>query len=217
MFKNQQQSGFLLGLVLIVISLLIHFLSIVSEIFFLSGFSIVLLVLGISLFLYGKYVTKIILFPILFLAFMFPLPIVVINSFSLPLKMFVTKSSVFVLKNIFNIPLSNKGFQIFFPYSRLTVENPCSGLRSLIALLAIGSIFGYLLKASMKKRIILFLLAIPVALFSNLIRVILLSLGVYIYGNKMATGFFHDFTGYLVFVIAFFSLMLLAEYLRCKN
>jgi len=132
------------------------------------------------------------------------------------MKMFATKSAVFLLKTGFNIPIKNEGFQIFFPNASLIVENPCSGLRSLITLLALGSIFAYLLKASFIKRIGLFLLSIPIALLSNLIRVVLLSLGVYIYGSNITKSFFHDSSGYLVFAISFICLLLIWRKFKCN-
>jgi exosortase len=205
------------GLVLIILSLCIHFLSMLAEVFFVSALSILCLVFGISLFLFGKKITRKIVFPLSFLIFMFPLPLVAINAISFPMKMLATRSAVLFLRTTLNIPIRNEGFQIFFPNASLIVENPCSGLRSLIALLALGSIFAYLLKANAKKRITLFLLSIPIALVSNLIRVIILSLGVYIYGSNITKGFFHDFSGYLVFFIAFISLWSLWRAFQCKD
>lgn len=196
------------GLVWIIFSLFLHILSVLAEVFFVSGFSLLFLVFGISLFLYGKELTKKILFPLSFLFFMFPLPLMAISSISLPMKMIATKSAVFILRTFMHIPMKNEGFQIFFPNASLVVGNPCSGLRSLISMLALGSIFAYLLKANMFKKNMLFFLAIPIALLSNIIRVIMLCLGVFIYGSHMTKGFFHDFTGYLVFVIAFVGLWL---------
>lgn len=197
------------GLILIVFALLTNLISVWAEFFFVSGLSIIALFFGICLFLYGKKITKKLVFPIFFLIFMIPLPLVIINSISFPMKMLVTNSAVFILKTIFNIPVSNEGFQIFFPKSTLIVENPCSGLRSLISMLALGSIFAFLLKAHITKRIGLFLSSIPIALLTNLFRIIILSLAVFIYGNDMTSGFFHDFTGYLTFGIAFLVLHLL--------
>ena len=205
------------GLVLIIFSLLLNYLSSLTEIFFVSGFSLIPLFFGISLFFYGKKVTRVILFPLLFLIFMVPLPITAVNSVSFPMKMFATKSAVFILRNALHVPVKNEGFQLFFPHATLVVENPCSGLRSLISLLALGSIFAYLLKASMSKRILLFLLSAPIALASNLVRVILLSLGVYVYGSGMSKGLFHDFTGYLVFVMSFCALWLFWRNFQCKD
>lgn len=199
--KENNQNFF--GVLLVILSLGLHFIGILSEIFFLDGISIISLVYGMSFFLIGKRNTGKILFSITFLIFMIPIPLVAVNAISFPMKMIVTKSAVFVLDKIFNMPIRNEGFQIFFPKAILIVENPCSGLRSLISFIALGSLFAYFLKASWKKKIFLFFLSIPISLVSNFIRVILLSLGVYIYGNGIAKGFFHDFTGYFVFVLGF--------------
>lgn len=214
--KNITRKSSFWGLALVIFALGSHFLSVLAEVFFVSGFSILLLVFGISLFLYGKEITKKILFPLCFLIFMFPLPLIAINAISFPMKMFVTKSAVYFLKEALHLPMKNEGFQIFFPNASLVVGNPCSGLRSLISMLALGSIFAYLLEAKMAKKILLFFLAIPIALFSNFIRVILLCLGVFIYGSQMAKGFYHDFTGYLVFIISFGALWLCWRSLACK-
>ena len=196
------------GIAIIIFSLLIHFISTLFDVFFLSGFSMLFLVFGISLFLFGKKITGKILFPLSFLFFMFPLPLEVINSISFPMRMFVAKGSLFALKHFTTIPITHEGFQLFLPKGTLIVENLCSGLRSLIVMLALSSIFAYLLKANMLKRITLFLLAFPIAIISNLIRVILLCLAVSIFGSQKTMGFFHEFTGYLVFVIAFAGLWL---------
>jgi len=212
---NLQTSNW--GLVLIVAGLTIHIFSLLADVFFISGFSVIILAFGLSLYFLGKEVTKKIVFPLFFLVFMIPLPLVAINAISFPMKMIATKSAVFIIKHGFHLPIKNEGFQIFFPNASLIVENPCSGLRSLISMLALGSIFAYLLKSNATKRVILFFWAIPIALFSNLIRVILLSLGVYVYGSGVTKGFFHDFTGYLVFIIAFISLFLLWRGLECRD
>ncbi len=212
-----EYKGSFWGLTLIIFALSIHLLSILAEVFFVSGFSILFLVFGISLFLCGTKITKKISFSLSFLVFMFPLPLVAINSISFPMKMFATKGAVFILKEFMNIPIKNEGFQIFLPDASLVIGNPCSGLRSLISFIIVGSLFAYFLKASMMKKIVLFSLSIPVALVSNILRVILLCLGVFIYGNQMAKGFFHDFTGYLAIAFAFVSIWLFWRKFQYQN
>ncbi len=197
------------GLLLVIFALTAHYLSMVFEVFFVSAFSILPLFIGVCLFFYGNRITRILLFPLCFLFFMFPLPLVAINAISFPMKMLATKSAVFMLKHFMRIPIQNEGFQILFPNASLIVGNPCSGLRSLISMLALGSIFAYLLKAKPHRRIFLFSLSAPIAFASNLIRVILLSLGAYIYGTEATVGFFHDFTGYLAFFLAFITLWII--------
>ncbi len=211
-FEKKDQN--FIGMGLIIFSMGLHFFSLLSEFFFMDGISLVILVLGISIFLFGKSNTREMLFPIFFLLFMIPLPLVAVNAISFPMKMLVTKSAVFILDNLFRIPVRNEGFQIFFPQASLIVENPCSGLRSLISFLALGSLFANFLKSSLSKKYLLFVLSILISFISNLFRVILLSLGVFIYGNGAAHGFFHDLTGLLVFILGFVFLLIAARTLH---
>lgn len=205
------------GLALIILSLLIHIASMLAEVYFVSGYSLFLLVFGISLYVYGQEVTRKILFPLSFLFFMFPLPLVAINAISFPMKMIATKAGVFIMQSFMHLPLKNEGFEIHFPNASLVVGNPCSGLRSLISMVALSSIFAYLMKDKMWKRVSLVALSIPIALFSNICRVILLSVAVFVYGTKMAQGFFHDFTGYVVFIIEFGLLWFIWRKMQCQE
>ncbi|MFC2061043.1 exosortase [Elusimicrobiota bacterium] len=202
------------GLILILCSLIIHFLGMVAGVFFVSGFSMFFLIIGLSFYMHGKKITLKILFPLVLLIFMFPLPLVAINGISFPMKMVATKIGVLILKGVFNLNLRNEGFHIFFPHASLIIGNPCSGLRSLITMMALGSVIAYLLKAPLHKRFLLFFLSVPVALVSNIIRIIMLSLAVYIYGGGMAKGIFHDLSGYFVFIIAFGAMLYLRKVLE---
>lgn len=204
------------GLVIIIFSLILHFLSTLAEVFFVSGFSLYFLCFGITLYLFGEKITKTIFFPLFFLIFMFPLPLVIINAISFPMKMFATKSSVFVMKEILSLPVRNEGFHIFFPNASLVLDNPCSGLRSLITLMALGSVFAYFLKLNIFKKILFFLISIPLAIIMNIVRTILLCVGVYIYGGHLAKGFYHDFSGYFVFGLSFIILYSIWKYFNEK-
>lgn len=191
-----------LGPVLIVIALIGHIFAAVMNVNFVSGFSLWCLLWGIVFYIKGKEFVKKIWFALFFVIFMLPLPLVAINAVSFPMKMFATHSAIFVMKNFMNLPIKNEGFQIIFPESVLVVGNPCSGLRSLISMLALGCVFAYLMDTKPWKRLLLVSLTIPIALITNIFRIIILSLGVYIYGQQLSKTFFHDFTGYLAFALA---------------
>ena len=206
-----------MGLTIIILALTIHGFSILAGVFFLSGFSLLLLIFGIVLFLFGESTVKKIIFPLTFLVFMFPLPLVMLNSISYFLRIFFTKSTVFMLKTVMHLPISSERFQIVFPKGILTIDDSCSGLHSLITILALTSILAYLLKTSRVKKFTLFLLAAPIALISNFIRILLLSFGSYLFGSNAIKGFFHDFTGYLTFAITIITLWLFWRAFRCKN
>jgi len=206
------------GLVLVVWALLLNILSIWTHIFFTSGFSILFLAFGLSLFLFGKEITKEILFPLSFLVFMLPLPLKAVTAFSFPLKMYVTKFSVGLVSKM-GIPAFRQGFHIYLSNASLTIGNPCSGLRSLISFMALGAIFAYLLKASLGRKIFIFLLAIPIALFSNMARVVALTLAANFWGSKTASpgGFFHDFSGIAIFIFGLGLLILFWRLLEWRN
>jgi exosortase len=197
------------GLILVCCSLVLHILATYANIYFLSGLSIPLFALGICLYAFGRVITRHVRFALLFLFFMIPLPTSVINTVSIPLKIFVTKAVVFILGPIMGIPLRHEGFKIFFAKGSLTVENPCSGLRSLIVIIALGTVFAYLLKGETWKRALVALSSIPIALASNILRVLILCLSVHVYGPQTTQNYVHDSSGYVMFAAAFSGLWLI--------
>ena len=118
--------GSLWGLGLIFFSVLMHISGTILYVFSVSGFSIFFLIIGMTLFIYGKQITRIILFPLLFMIFMFPLPLAFINKISFPMKMLVAKSGTWIV-SLMGIAIMREGFQITIPAGTLLVGNPCSG------------------------------------------------------------------------------------------
>ena len=191
----------------------IHTLSALLQVYFTSGFSLILVIMGLVLLFLGKDFLKQLLFPIFFLVFMIPLPMVAIANLSFRLKIFASQVSTFIVNRL-GIPAIREGSIIKTTHSYLVVEDICSGIRSLIALIALGVLMSYYSRLSRAKKIILFSSAIPIAIFSNVIRIVALTLVSEIYGSKVATGKFHDVMGILVFVFAFLGLSLVAKMLE---
>lgn len=189
------------GIILISIGLLIHIIAATLRVYFVSGFSFVLVLCGLILYFFGKKIMKTILFPVLFLLTMIPLPLVLISNLTVKLKLFVAQIAALLLSFI-GFEAVRDGSIIRIKESMLLVEAPCSGLRSLVALLTLGLLFAYFVKIGFLKRVIIFLSSIPIALISNILRVMLLSVVNYVYGEKFALGIFHDFSGYLLYVVA---------------
>lgn len=200
--KNQQATSSLLGLFLIIAALLIHLFGVVLYVFSISGFSILILIFGISLFLLGRSVTRILLFPLLFLVFMFPLPQAIIDTVSYPLKLLVARLGADVVA-LLGIPVFREGFLISIPSGQLLVGNPCSGLRSLISFLAIGSLLAHMAKTSAFKKLLLSIWTVPIALFSNVVRVSILILVSHHWGLAAAAPetLLHTASGVLTFVL----------------
>lgn len=207
-----------LGLFLIIFAVFLHLMGTVLYVFSLSGFSIFFLILGSVLFLFGKEFTKVILFPLIFLIFMFPLPLAFLSLITFPLKILVAKAGVTVV-NLLGVPVLRNGFDITIPGGNLVVGNPCSGLRSLIAFLALGAVMAYLTDISPSRKLILFLSSVPIAILSNAIRVPVLILISHFYGLKAASpeSIWHNATGMLVFILGFILLMGLSRVLQWKR
>lgn len=190
------------GLILLCVGLLIHLVSRCLLIDFVSGFSLIIVIFGLCLYLLGKKMTQKLIFPISFLVFMVPLPDVFTLALTFHMKMFATYWATGITKLI-GIPVVMEGAKIILPNDFLEIGEPCSGIRSLITLLALGSLFAYLLPISFLKKIIFFFLTIPIALLSNLVRIVFLTLVTYVYGQKAALeepG--HTISGLLVFIVA---------------
>ena len=206
------------GLFLIIASVLIHIAGTILYVFSISGFSIFFLVSGTSLFLFGKNITRIIIFPLIFLIFMFPLPMAFISAISFPMKILVAKTGTGIV-SLLGIPVIRDGFNITIPNGSLLVGNPCSGLRSLISFLALGAIFAYLINILYISKLILFVSAIPIALLSNIVRVPILILISHYWGIESAAPetFWHDASGIFVFVIGFIMLFAIGRLLEWKK
>lgn len=193
--------------------IIIHAISALLRVYFTSGFSLLLTIPGLVLLFFGKKFLKELLFPILFLVSMMPLPLVTIANISFRLKIFAAQISTAALNGM-GISAIREGSVIKTMHAYLMVEDPCSGIRSLIALISLGALMAYFSNTSKIKKTILFLSAVPIAIGSNIIRIITLALASEMYGSKFATGTFHDVMGILVFVFAFLGLSLVGKALE---
>lgn len=193
------------GIWIIAASLFVHIVCASLKVYFISGFSFVVAIYGLILYMFGKEMAHNLTFPIFFLFAMIPLPLVLISNLTVQLKLFAAQAATFVLNRIGFVCIRD-GSIIRMPRSYFSVEAPCSGLRSLISLLTLGLLFAYSMRSSYIKRGILFLSSVPIAIASNVIRIVSLGVVNDLYGEKIAMGFFHDFTGLLVFVCAFAGL-----------
>ncbi len=190
------------GMKLFTFGLAVHLVSAMFQVYFSSGFSMILVLMGLVLHFYGTKMLKEILFPLSFLIFMVPLPMVAITNLSFRLKLMAANIAVGVLEGM-RIESIQQGSTIIMHHAHVVVDDVCSGLRSLISLTALSAIFAYFTKAAMWKRIVLFLSAIPIAVITNVVRIVFLAAISEIWGTQYATGFTHDFSGFLVFFLAF--------------
>jgi exosortase len=206
----------MVGLILIIISLVFYIITLILDIGFMGGISLLITILGLSLYLGGVNFTKEIWFPLFFLIFMVPLPRILVIHISFKMKLIAAKAGAFLINKL-GITAFCDGSIIYLPNTALTVGSPCSGLRSLIALLGLGTLFAYLADLPKGKKYILFLASIPLALLGNILRITLLLWVAYKYGSEVATGKFHDYSGYAIFAFTLLGLIGVNKLLQWKK
>jgi exosortase len=204
------------GLILIIVGILICIFSAFTRIYFSSAYSLLIIIFGIVLYFFGKKFTYIIIFPLLFLIFIFPAPLAVIESTTLKMKLFVTQIS-FMIIQFLGVSAVREGSTVFMQNTSVVVGDPCSGLRSVISLSALSILYTYIVRSSYTKKAILFLSSIPIAILANLIRTTLTLLIANSYGNEIIENkYLHEGFGLMVFIIALFALLLLGKVLGCR-
>jgi len=176
--------------------------------------SIIVVIAGLVLLMLGREFLRVLLFPIAFLFFMVPLPAIIVNAVAFPLQLFAAKTATFCLYN-FGIPVLREGNVIVLAGTTLEVAEACSGIRSLQALLALGTVYAYFTQHVMWKRWTLVLLSIPIAIAANAFRVTGTGVLTHYWGVEAAQGFYHTFEGWLIFVVAF-ALLLVCGLLLSK-
>jgi exosortase len=189
------------GLWLLAAGCLMLVLGVRMDIFALQGWSLLVVLFGLTLAFFGVPVLRMLAFPILYLAFMLTFPPVVMNTLSFALKSFATAGAAGAAQ-LLGVAMRRDGMQIYFASGELSIENPCSGLRSLLALLATGTLFAYFQRGGAWRRAAVMLAAIPIALAGNMARLLLLFIASDRKGVDWATGRFHDVTGYIMYAVA---------------
>jgi len=194
------------GLGLVLLSLAAYVFARLAGILTAASLSMVLLAVGAIVFLYGSAVLRELIFPLFMLFFMIPIPAQLYAYVTIPLQLFVSKASVWAAA-LLGVPIYREGNVIFLPEHTLQVVQACSGMRSMISLLALSAVFGYFALKSILTRSVLFFSAIPISIFINIVRLILMVLAYYYVGWNLAEGAVHTLFGVLLFAL---SLVLLA-------
>jgi exosortase len=168
--------------------------------------SFVLTLIGLVLLLLGKQVSRILAFPLLFLFLMVPLPQSLVNVVAFPLQLIAADAATGVLY-LLKIPALREGNIIHLATTQLFVEQACSGLRSLMALLTLGVIFAYFFRKTLAERLIIVASAIPIAILVNAFRVALTGVLTHHIGQEAASGWIHQTEGMFTFAIAMVLLL----------
>lgn len=168
---------------------------------FSSRVSLLVLIAGIVLFLAGWKMLRAVSFPLGFLILMIPIPVIIYNQITFPLQLLASKFATFCLQLV-NVPVLREGNLIILPNYTLEVVEACSGIRSLMTLITLAIAYGYLVEDRRWIRWIMVVIMVPIAIVSNSVRILGAGLLTYHFGPSMAQGFFHEFSGWVIFVAA---------------
>lgn len=173
---------------------------------FISTSSLVPLLFGITGYLYGKKTAKALSFPILYLLLLIPPPFGILDAITLPMRHGASAATEWILQS-FNYPITRNGLLLTIGYNDIFMGAPCSGFRSLITMFSLVLVYVYISKGSLWKKLILTSFIVPSALLGNLIRVITLCLITFYFGEEAGQGFFHNFSGIVIFIITISGLL----------
>ncbi|MFQ5647024.1 MAG: exosortase/archaeosortase family protein [bacterium] len=188
------------ALMILLFGLLLYWIGVKHHAIVVSTASMPFIIIGAYAFLLGKPAGKWI-FPASYLIFTVPLPNFLVDMITFPLKRFVSLSATSILK-VLHYPVIRKGVLLTIGDYKLLVADACSGMRSIISLLALISLYVYLQKARLSRSAIVLLSIIPIAVVANTIRVTILALITYHLGEAAGQSYYHDLSGFLVFFIA---------------
>lgn len=162
--------------------------------------------------LYDRFGLRVMLanwFPIFYLGLLLPVPGWALDEFTAPLKLLVSSlAAAFVIP--FGIPLVQSGVTMTVGPYQLLVEDACSGLNSLIGLIAITTFYIYLLRnAGWRYSLFLVALIIPIAVIANVLRIVILILLTYFFGDAVGQGFLHVTAGLFLFAVSLLLMFLI--------
>jgi exosortase len=194
------------GILLLLTGVCMLFLGHIGAELFLMRSSMIVVITGLMLYCCGWKILRMLAFPLAFLTLMVPLPAIILNMITFPLQLLAAKFSTMSLQLV-GLPVYREGNIVFLPHTTLEIVEACSGIRSLVSLLALAVVFAYVTQRQIGKRWALVVSAIPIALVANAFRIWGTGVLAFLYGTKVAEGFYHTFAGWLVFVVAFVLLL----------
>lgn len=202
-----------LGLVIVAGSLFLLVAGLLGAELFLSRVSIILTLTGAILFLFGWPTLRVLAFPLAFMLLMIPLPALIFNKIAFPLQLLASHVGEYSVRSL-DIPILREGNVLILANAKLEVAEACSGIRSLVSLFTLGIVFGYFVDNRVWVRSFIALSAIPVAILANGLRVASAGVAAHNYGTAGVEGLFHEFSGWVVFVVAFLMMFALQRLLQ---
>jgi exosortase len=196
------------GVAVVAVGLGVLLLGVYGAELFLSRISLVILLAGLVLCFGGWELLKELRFILLVLLLAIPIPSIIFSEITLPLQTLASKLASALLP-LFGVPVLREGNVIELPSMKLEVAEACSGIRSLMSLFAFSVFYGYFLEKSHMRRVVLSLASIPIAIAANALRILGTGLCVQYWDPEKAMGFFHEFSGWVMFIVSLGCLFIL--------
>ncbi len=190
------------GLAVIVVALLMHWVGAKMQQTRISLLALILLLWGFPFYFFGWKLARVLIFPCSYLVFCIPLNF--LDAVAFPLRILATVTATGLLNGI-GIEAARSGSAIYSTAGggfSFDVADPCSGLRSLLAMTALTAVYAYVTQKTLLKKWILFAASIPLAIIGNVARITTVALVAEAFGEKLALGLYHDYSGYVVFSVA---------------
>jgi len=200
-----RQSWF--GIPLIVFSICVLILGVYGVELFTSRMSFIFLMTGLIWTFFGWQMVRALRFPLLVLVLAIPFPAIIFNQITFPLQLLASRIASEILP-LLGVPTLHEGNVIELPVMKLEVAEACSGIRSLMSLFTLAVFYGYFLERTTGRRVFLAIASIPIAVTANVARIVGTGLCVQYWDPDKALGFFHEFSGWVMFVISLACLYL---------
>jgi exosortase len=195
------------GIAVMVLGLVVLLLGVYGSELFLSRVSLLILLAGLVLCFGGWQLLKELRFALLVLLLAIPLPAIIFNQITFPLQILASKLASGLLP-LFGVPVLREGNVIELPLMKLEVAEACSGIRSLMSLFTLSVFYGFFMEKSVWRRVLLVLASIPIAIAANAVRILGTGLCVQYWDPEKAMGFFHEFSGWVIFLVSLACLYL---------
>jgi exosortase len=201
------------GIVLVVFSIMVLILGVYGVELFTARISFIMLLTGLIATFFGWAMVRELRFPLLVLVLAIPFPAILFNRITFPLQLLASRIASDILPSL-GVPTLHEGNVIELPVMKLEVAEACSGIRSLMSLFTLAVFYGYFLERTTKRRVILALASIPIAVTANVARIVGTGLCVQYWDPDKALGFFHEFSGWVMFVVSLACLFLVHRAMR---
>ena len=202
-----------LGWPLLTLALIVFALGRSQDIIMFEMGSLIMVLVALLLIFKGTQALRLAWFPLFFMIFMVPLPEALVAAITGPLKSAVSAVASNLLYQ-FGYPVGRSGVAMTVGPYQLLVADACAGLNSIFTLEALGMLYMNMMRyTSPVRNLVLAVLLVPTAFMANIVRVMILVLVTYHFGDEASQGFVHSFAGMVLFMVALMLMLVLDKVL----